>query len=382
MAVQKNIFKRTLRAAAVAGARILLRPRVAPLPASTVVKKVLLIKVWALGEYLMATPAFAALRRLYADAEITLLTGVAVAPLAAAASSLFDSVWTAPEEVFVRRRLGASRRLARRVAAERFDVAVVFHHAWEFAVFAAYAGVPHRVGFDRAGDGFAHTVRVPYGERAHQVEEYFDLVRACGAAGEPGPMVVETPPRAGDEVAALAAAYPALADDGFLVVAPGGGVNPKTRMEDKRWPADYYARLIASLAAVGPAFVVGGPGDEEVNRTVAAASGAVDLTGRTSLGTLYLLLRRARAFIGNDSAPMHLAAAAGCPTVAFFGPTNPRLNGPWRTPALVLGTAPSCAPCYADGYFPPCSHRRCLTSYTPDQAAAAVREFLDSVTRG
>jgi len=376
MARRRNPFKRATRAAAIAGARLWLRPREAPLPPAAAVKKVLVVKLWAVGEFLMATPAFAALRRVYAGAHVTLLTGLAAAPLAVGNPS-FDRVWTVPEELFVRKRWGKLRRLRRLVAAEGFDVAAVFHHAWEFALFAAAARIPHRVGFDRDGDGFAHTVKVPYAEKTHQVEEYFELARACGAAGEPGPMSVYPGETAAAEARHLLAGLPKDKKP-LVVVAPGGGVNPKTRMEDKRWPADYFVELIGALQSRYAVALVGGEADREVDAGVAEATGVADLTGRTSLPGLYALLQHARAFVGNDSGPMHLAAAAGTPVAAFLGPTDPTLNGPWRTRALVLRHPVPCQPCYRDGYFPPCDHRRCLTELTPEAAAARVLEFLDT----
>lgn len=377
MSKKPNIFKRVVRAGAIAAAKTLLRPREAALPPREEIRKVLVIKLWAIGEYLMATPAFAALRQLFPRAEVTLLTGVAAAPLAAAAPA-FDRVWTVPEEIFVKRRFRELRRLRGRLAAEDADLAVVFHLAWEFSAFAAWAGVPNRVGFDRGGDGFAHTVKVPRLGRRHQVEEYFDLARACGAAGDPGSLAVAP----GEEAEAEAEHFlsePPFADSAPVLVAPGGGVNPKTRMEAKRWPADRYVELVDILKPDYGVALVGGPSDAALNAGVAAATGVADLTGKTSLPALYLLFKKARAFIGNDSAPMHLAAAAGTPTVAFFGPTDPKMNGPWRTPALILTREADCRPCYEDGYFPDCNDRRCLTAITASHAAARVHDFLDSL---
>jgi lipopolysaccharide heptosyltransferase II len=377
---KSNIFKRAARAATITAAKAVLRPREAPLPPREEIRRVLVIKLWAIGEYLMATPAFAALRELYPHAEVTLLTGTAAAPLAAAAPT-FDRVWTVPEELFVKRRVRELRRLRERLAAENADLAVVFHLAWEFSAFAAWAGVPNRVGFDRDGDGFAHTVKVPRIGGRHQVEEYFDLARACGAAGEPGPLAVVP----GDEAEAEAEhllSGPPFAMSAPVLVAPGGGVNPKTRMEAKRWPAERYVELVNILKADYDVALVGGPSDAALNAGVAAATGAIDLTGKTSLPALYLLFKKAKAFIGNDSAPMHLAAAAGTPTVAFFGPTDPKVNGPWRTPALVLTHETDCRPCYEDGYFPACGHRRCLAAITASDAASRIYDFLDSINAG
>jgi ADP-heptose:LPS heptosyltransferase len=324
----------------------------------------------------MGTPAFAALRAVYPGARITLLTGVAAAPLAASAP-FFDDVWTVPEEIFVHKRWGRLRGLRKRVAAGGFDLAVVFHHSWEFSAFAAWTGIPHRVGLDRGGDGFGHTVRVPPPEKVHQVEEYFALARACGAAGEPRRMLVEPGEEATREAEHLTASWP---EDGrpVILMAPGGGVNAKTRMELKRWPVENFCGLIKIMKKDYNVILVGGPGDAALTALMAAEAGVVDLAGKTSLPALYALMTRAAAFVGNDSAPMHLAAAAGLPTVAFFGPTDEGLNGPWATRSLVLSADEACRPCYKDGFFPDCDHRRCLTGVTAEAAAQRIYDFLDS----
>ena len=377
MGVKRNIFKKVARGAAISAAQAVLRPREAPLPPRDDVRRVLLVKLWAIGEYLMATPAFAALRERFPEAHITLLTGVATAPLAAPAP-FFDRVWTVPEQLFVEKRLGKVRRLRGRVAGEGFDLAVVFHHAWEFSAFAAWTGIPHRLGFDRDGDGFAHTVKVPCSRRGHQVEEYFELAASCGAPGRPGPLVVVPGEEAAREAEHILA-DPAFGTGPFLLVAPGGGVNPKTRLVAKRWPAESYVELIKRFRADFNVVLVGGPSDARVNSDVAASTGVRDITGKTSLPALYALSRKAAAFVGNDSAPMHLAAAAGVPTVAFFGPTDAAWNGPWQTPTLVLSYGAECRPCYKDGYFRACDHRRCLTGITAEEVAARIYDFLDSV---
>jgi ADP-heptose:LPS heptosyltransferase len=150
-------------------------------------------------------------------------------------------------------------------------------------------------------------------------------------------------------------------------------------MEVKRWPEAYYVELINILKRGFKVVLVGGPSDVELNAGVAAATGIPDATGKTSLPALYLILKNATAFIGNDSAPMHVAAAAGAPTIAFFGPTDPALNGPWRAPSLILSYEINCRPCYRDGYFPACDHRRCLARVTPEEAAGRIHDFLDSI---
>jgi ADP-heptose:LPS heptosyltransferase len=108
----------------------------------------------------------------------------------------------------------------------------------------------------------------------------------------------------------------------------------------KRWPAERFGELAAMLAARGMAPVVLGSAAEEPLAAAirARAPTALDLTGRTALPDLFGIAARAVLAVGNDTGPMHIAAAMGCPSVVLFGPdsdpalTAPRLpDGGWAT---------------------------------------------------
>ncbi len=82
----------------------------------------------------------------------------------------------------------------------------------------------------------------------------------------------------------------------------------------------------------GRVLILGGPDDRrsaEPLRRSLPRDRWIDLTGQVDLLTAYACLKRARLFVGNDSGLMHLAAAAGAPTVGLFGPSDERLYGPW-----------------------------------------------------
>jgi ADP-heptose:LPS heptosyltransferase len=107
---------------------------------------------------------------------------------------------------------------------------------------------------------------------------------------------------------------------------------PATNWAGKTWPAERFAVVAAEL-------LLGGPNDRfaaEAVRRVIPRARLVDAVGRTPLLTAYALLKRARLFIGNDSGLMHLAAAAGAPTLGLFGPSDERLYAPWGPGARVL----------------------------------------------
>jgi lipopolysaccharide heptosyltransferase II len=374
-----NISSNLIRITAVSAGRVLFHGAERPLPPPGEIRRVLVVKVWAVGEVIMATPAFRALRELLPEARITMLTGRTAYPVVEL-SPRFDTVRAVNEATFLKPRPAELLSLVNNLRRERYDLFISLHHAWQFGLFAAPVGARHRVGFDRAGEGFAYTARVAPGQHRHQVEEYFDLARAVGAEGEPEPLEIfadEADENRADEIMSR------LRENGkpVALVAPGGGVNPKTKMAEKRWPVEPYAELIELLSPDFSVALVGGPGDEATGEAVARKlkTPLTNLIGRTTLRELYALLKRADLFVGNDSAPMHVAAAAGTPTVAVFGPTDPALNGPWSGRARVVTNYADCAPCYRDGYFPECDRRECLDGISAEEVYAVTLELLDSV---
>ncbi len=379
MSNPRTMIKKAVHTAAVNAGRVLYYGAERPLPPPGEIHRVLVVKVWAIGEVVMATPALRAVRALFREAHITMLTGRAAYPVVEL-SPRFDEVRAVDEQIFLRPEPGRLLAFARELRQERYDMVISLHHAWQFGVFASLTGARHRVGFDRAGEGFAHTVKVKLGQSLHQVEEYFDLARAAGAAGDPGPLEVfadDADERYAEEtINRLREAGKPVA---FL--APGGGTNPRTRMPEKRWPADRYAELADMLAPDFTLALVGGPDDTDAGAALLDKlnSDFANLIGRTTIRQLYALLARADLFVGNDSAPMHLAAAVGAPTVAVFGPTDPALNGPWSARAAVIRHEQDCGPCYRDGYFPDCEDRRCLEDITAAEVYAATVDFLDTL---
>lgn len=117
-------------------------------------------------------------------------------------------------------------------------------------------------------------------------------------------------------------------------------VGPASNWVGKIWPIERFAQTAQQLLGPGGALaggrllILGGPGDgrmvEEL-RMASARGRYVDLTGKVDLLTAYAALKRADLFIGNDSGLMHIAAAAGIPTIGLFGPSDERRYGPWGT---------------------------------------------------
>jgi ADP-heptose:LPS heptosyltransferase len=125
---------------------------------------------------------------------------------------------------------------------------------------------------------------------------------------------------------------------------------PAANWVGKTWPAERFARVARELLgpggplARGRLMVVGGPADRRDAGPVLSAAPrdrVIDLVGREDLLVVHAALARARLFVGGDSGLMHLAAAAGAPTIGLFGPSDERLYGPWGPRArAVRGSRP------------------------------------------
>jgi ADP-heptose:LPS heptosyltransferase len=135
---------------------------------------------------------------------------------------------------------------------------------------------------------------------------------------------------------------------GFIVLNPGAA------WPNKRWPADRFGALAASLRdRLGlPSLVAWGPSERALADAVASASsGAASVAPATSVSDLAVLTRDAALVVSGDTGPLHIAAAMGTPVVGLYGPTWPERNGPWDPRDVVISRAAVCV----------CHHKRqCL----------------------
>jgi len=122
-------------------------------------------------------------------------------------------------------------------------------------------------------------------------------------------------------------------------------IGPATNWVGKTWPAERYAQVARALLGPGGVLeggrlmLLGGPGDRAAGaavRTAVTKDRLIDLVGKTDLLTASALLKHARLYIGGDSGLMHVAAAAGAPTLGLFGPSNEDLYAPWGPDARVV----------------------------------------------
>jgi len=136
----------------------------------------------------------------------------------------------------------------------------------------------------------------------------------------------------------------AYADELTKGLGPILAMAPAANWIGKTWPVERFSQVAMTLLhgygplAGGRLMVLGGPGDDALGRSLKDSAGRrfINLAGKVDVLTAYACLKRARLFIGNDSGAMHLAAAAGCPTIGLFGPSDERLYAPWGEHSRVV----------------------------------------------
>ncbi|RRI05384.1 glycosyltransferase family 9 protein [Mesorhizobium tamadayense] len=166
-----------------------------------------------------------------------------------------------------------------------------------------------------------------------------------------------------------------LRPNAFLAVHAGAS------FPGRRWQPERFAAAIDRISAETGLDVVliGGPGEEEATAKIVATAKTpmINLVGALSLETLLALLKEARLFLGNESGPMHMAAAAGIPVVGLFGRTNPARWGPVGVPSISLRPTMPCDCVGGDLCRRTDSSKACCVwRLEVDPVVEAVRELL------
>lgn len=351
-------------------------------------RRILLIRPDHLGDLLFLTPALRALRRARPEATLIALVGPWAAPLLAGSPDV-DRVETLDFPWFDRAPRGGAlepyRRLhaaAVRLRTLQIDTAIVcrFDHWWG-AMLAAAAGTPRIIGYDLPDLRPFLTTALPYEPGRHEVIQNARLMSPLGVAPTLDPardrLHLTVTAEARERARHLLAEPPPPTGSG-----PRVGIHPGSGAAVKRWGIEAWRALMHALhQRHGAHFVVtGGPGEERLAAEVAAGSpAAISVAGRTDLITLTALFERCALVVGPDSGPLHLAVAAGRPTVHLYGPVSPRLFGPWGPPARhrVVHQSLACQFCerldWDESALP---HHPCVRSIPTARVLAAAEALL------
>jgi len=364
---------------------------------------ILVIKMAGIGDLLLATPALRALRETYPHAHIDLLVtpdsaGIlngwqVIDRIIVLDKYLFDY----PQQFLTRpRNLLRLKPLWRDLRDGHYDAVLLLHHLTlpfgrlKHQLLLRATGAQWRVGLDN-GHGWFLNVRVKdngFGAM-HEAEYYLAVAAAVGAKTKDKRLVV--PLSEADHRQAWQLLYehetPHNRRHPIIAMHPGSGGYSTAR----RWAPQRFAQLADTLysGVGGQLLLLGGPEEAELHQHIIdmmhSEMPVRSMAGRGSIKVTAALLEQVDLFIGNDSALVHLAVAAGTPTVAIFGLTNAQAWGPFADEkagqqALIVRLNLPCMPCFYRGHDlgtpEGCATRDCLALLGVDPVATAARRLL------
>lgn len=340
--------------------------------------RILVVRLSAIGDIVMASPLVGALRAAHPDAYIAWLAQPECAALLERHPQLDEVIaWPRGEwqRLWRERRLAslwsAVRAFRRELRSRRFDMAIDVQGLLKSGLLAWLSGAPERIGLgSREGSRWLMTRVIPKGGDPQRIgSEYLYLAQRLRLPAEHFTMQVAVD--AEDRRKAAEFTAPLATEDGYAVVCPFT-TRPQKHWFEERWIA-LAGRIRSELAL--PVIVLGGPGDVEgAQRIVSAAQeGIVSAAGRTSLREAAALIEGASLLVGVDTGLSHMGIAFGVPTVALFGSTVPYLETT-RSNARVIYHALDCSPCRRN---PTCNGAyTCMREISVDEVLDVARAVM------
>jgi predicted lipopolysaccharide heptosyltransferase III len=294
--------------------------------------KILLLQLKRIGDLILTTPAFAALRESFPRAQLTLVVSKECADLLPAISNV--------DRFLIARRSLRDLALFFSVAGRRFDYCVDFTRNDRSASLALLSGARRRIVSYRVREqskprarAYTDFVRVRLRD-LHTIDYNLTLLEPLGDRRAFSALHLDVPQMAYEKADALR--------HNWKITRPYIILHPGSARKEKLWEPSRWAEVIDWLGrnnSVDLVLTSGSSPDEQAH--IAAIKNKtqqhiIDLSGKTDLLTLAALIGQARLLVTVDSAPVHLAAATRTPQVILFGPTNPFHWRPRESPAVVL----------------------------------------------
>jgi ADP-heptose:LPS heptosyltransferase len=293
--------------------------------------EILIVRLRSLGDLVLETPAIAALAEWRSDLKLRVLAESWCAPVLEGNPDIAGVI--VPDQFL---------KTARALRQKNFAIAFNQHGGPRSALLTASSGAPARVCWSDHQFSTLYNIHVPEAKDffgmpvVHTVEHRISQFYWCGLPREPIPHAKIFPqPDAVAFVAGFLEARGIASQEPYAILEPGA------RIESMRWPTEKFGKIARWLGdSRGIQCVVNlKPGNDHFTREQRSEleKHAV-IADCFDVRQLIALCANARIFVGNDSGPAHLAAAAGRPCVVIFGSTNPAQWSPWQTPHRIVHT--------------------------------------------
>lgn len=333
--------------------------------------RVLILKLAAIGDVVMALPMVTAAKALSEDVHITWVCGRTVAPLLRRVPAINRLIVVDEQSLF---RGGKTAKVAAVFAAWRqlyfahYNLVILGNADWRYRLLLKPVRADVFRSFRR--DGRPHPL-----PGRHHSDEYVRLITDVDGPFAPR---FDLPTFQMPDVANVRRQLEAVGEGPVVAVAPGGARNVMGEQLWRRWPTKHYAALVELLIKRGfRVIVVGGPTDADVTPSLADLN-VLNLIGKTDLPDLVGVLSLADVIVSHDTSIIHLARLSNRPVLGLFGPTTPfeKLFPSNDSMFIWGGERLPCRPCYDGVNFHPCPDNQCMKSIEITDVFAAITKIL------
>ncbi len=329
-------------------------------------KKILIIKINAIGDVVMALPMATYLRSEDPSVHITWICGNTPAPLLDFVQ-IVDKIIKVDEKQLLTgnflKKFWALLKIWKQIAFTSFDRILIAHFDPRYQLLTL---------FTRAKEKKSLSI-IP--GRYHS-DEYVRL-----ASGKEGPDQCKAVlPKWNHPLSNDLKELLKYQSNPLIVLAPGGAKNALANDALRRWPIENYVHLAREFISMNYLIALtGAPSDFWVIPYFLEFK-IINLIGKTNLTELVSFYQKAHLLITHDSGPLHLAKLAGVPTIALFGPTIPseKIGSEKNIKILWKSTSLACCPCYNGKKFPNCPSNQCLKIITPQEVVIAAADLLQA----
>jgi len=342
-------------------------------------KKILIVFMSGIGNFLLFLPTLRAIRRMYPNAFITLCLKQAVLSDLIDNEQIVDQIISYPCNICSFDSFKAAFLFLRKERKHRYDISVTTFDAsgWKLAVIMKVVAARIRIGF-RTGKWFDACFNhlLTYDRSVHEMDRHWTIAEFLGRSHTKKEFTLRLTE---DEIFLANMSF--SKDPGVLV-----GVHPGSSelLMKKRWPIGKFAKLIDRIYQDYHAqiLILGGETEQALAKELCASaqlSKPMDMTGDTSIRQAAALIKMCKIFISNDSGLMHLAAAVGTPVIAVFGPTDPVKNAPYGKTHIVVRNNVQCSPCYTYDKNYRCNVE-CLQGISVSDVMMCVDRMIESIS--
>ena len=340
------------------------------------IARILIVRTDRIGDVVLSTPVITATRLAFPQAYIAIMVSPQTREIVA--KNLYLNEVIVYDKKIRHRSFFQTLCFAMDLKRKRFDLTIILHSTVRVNVICFLAGIPKRVGYKRGKMDFLLTDGLEYSKRLgekHESEYSLDVLRSLGIEAKGSPLIM--PVKKSDEknIDNLLRENGLTEGEKFIVFHPGAS------SISKMWPSQNFARLADILIEKFKvrAVLISSPDQANIGKKVKdlMRNKVVFLCGRTSLGDLAALFKRASLFISNDSGPVHIACAVGVPVVSIFARNEKGLSPTrWRplgAKTVTLYKDVGCTECLAHN----CKRDfLCLRSLVVEEVAGKASDLL------